>query len=677
MVESNGRFLCENCFEEMNPAAVFCTRCGYNPNVVMSDPTMLKPGSILLGKYVVGKTMGKGGFGITYLAYDVTANRKVAIKEFFPYGVALRAAGSSTVSVASMDNADAFKNGAEKFYSEAKLVSKFNGNPNIVGVYEFFYENDTVYFAMEYLKGHTLKEHIDEHGTLKPAQALYIAQGIANALMAAHSSNILHRDISPDNIIVCDNGEIKLIDFGAARQVVAEHSQSFSVILKPGFAPLEQYQKKGKQGPWTDIYSLGATIYYALTQDIPDDPMSRMSDDEEYSSNMYNIDPGLWKIISRATQLNIEDRYGDIFQLKSDLSALTIEAEPLVVPPAGTGAEKMPEFKTAMPFGMTQTGGQQAQPVPQPVGVGAPVQPMQQAAVQEAVPAEKKSANKKAIAIAISGAAVAAAAAIIIPISVNSAKNSANGSKPSYTDSMPTGTGSHTSKPSINNSSPEIDLISVEDMYLDEGYRYTGTWANGKPQGFGSVIYSDDEYYEFERGVYDQGALSDGQYLYVYEINGNTGLCYTFRSGSWDDIASFGKLNGEGYEEFKYEPGDLYDHIWGRGTFLDGVQISGEYLTKFDDGTYLLQVGTFWEVSGALNNGYFLEFSANGSITRCSKFTSSSGGEFPLSEAEKVSELQKYFDPSYLKNSISDHFGYADEFNTIKKEFTDKTGIEI
>lgn len=162
-----------------------------------------------------------------------------------------------------MDNANAFKLGAEKFYDEAKLVSRFNGNPNIVGVYEFFYENDTVYFAMEYLQGHTLKEHINTNGTISAPQALFIAQNVANALMAAHSSSVLHRDISPDNIILCDNGDVKLIDFGAARQVVAEHSQSFSVILKPGFAPLEQYQKKGKQGVDGYLFSWSNVVFCA------------------------------------------------------------------------------------------------------------------------------------------------------------------------------------------------------------------------------------------------------------------------------------------------------------------------------------------------------------------------------------------------------------------------------
>ena len=267
MIEINGRNICENCFEETSSPVCGC--CGYDSENNANDPSMLAPGSILLGKYIIGSVIGKGGFGITYLAYDTKTNKKVAVKEYFPYGIAARSAGSPAVYVSSKDNEEAFELGAEKFYEEAQFVSKFKGNSNIVEVYEFFYENDTVYLAMEYLQGRTLKEYIRDHGIISAPQALFIANGVSCALAAAHSESVLHRDISPDNIILCGSGNVKLIDFGAARQVVAEHSQTFSVILKPGFAPIEQYNKKGNQGPWTDIYSLGATLYFALTGDIP------------------------------------------------------------------------------------------------------------------------------------------------------------------------------------------------------------------------------------------------------------------------------------------------------------------------------------------------------------------------------------------------------------------------
>lgn len=442
MIEINNKHLCENCFEEIPAGSNFCTRCGFNASATPVDPTLLHPGGVLLGKYVIGKVIGKGGFGVTYLAYDAVMDRKVAIKEFFPYGLALRAPGTTIVSVSSEDNVEAFKLGSEKFYNEAKLVSKFNGNPNIVGVHEFFYENDTVYFVMEYLKGSTLKDYIAENGVLSPAQALFIAQNVSNALMASHSSNVLHRDISPDNIIICENGDVKLIDFGAARQVVAERSQSFSVILKPGFAPLEQYQKKGNQGPWTDIYSLGATIYYALTGDIPEDPMSRLDNDETFQSNEYHITPELWSFIQKATQIRIEDRYKDIFEVKNALNNVSFTSEPLKT----AKAEEMPKFTTAQPYGMSQTYSTSVQPVQQttmrsqqlpqnpPMTVSSPVQTMLNPnasntgnayAVQQQPPAPPKKKLPRSGLIAIIGGIVACVAlAIIIPIVVhNNAKN--------------------------------------------------------------------------------------------------------------------------------------------------------------------------------------------------------------------------------------------------------------
>lgn len=287
MIKLGNKQLCESCFAET--ASETCEVCGYNKNTAAADPTILPCGSVLMGRYVVGHVIGKGGFGITYLAYDSKMEKTVAIKEFYPFGLAVRSSGSPIVSVTNAEAASVFQNGAEKFYNEAKLVSKFNGNPNIVSVYEFFYENDTVYFSMEYLKGETLKSYVNKHGTLTAEQAVFVADAVSNALMAAHSSNVLHRDISPDNIMLCDDGTVKLLDFGAARQVMAERSQSLSVILKPGFAPLEQYQKKGRQGPWTDIYSLGATLYYSMTLDTLEDPMTRMEDDSEFLANSYDI----------------------------------------------------------------------------------------------------------------------------------------------------------------------------------------------------------------------------------------------------------------------------------------------------------------------------------------------------------------------------------------------------
>ncbi len=288
-------------------------------------------GSILAGKFVIGQLIGQGGFGNTYRAYDLKRNEIVAIKEFYPISFAQRSENGFTVAVTSQENTAAFNSGIEKFYNEARLVSRFNGNPNIVSVYEFFYENNTAYFSMEFLNGISLKSYIDMKGTLSPEQALYILTEVSNALMIAHSADVLHRDISPDNIMLCEGGGLKLIDFGAARQVAANNPRGLSVILKEGFAPLEQYQKKGNQGPWTDIYSLGATIYYSLTGECMEDPMSRLESDEEFRSNKFGIEEQLWRVICRAVNLNIADRYRNAFELKEDIAKILYKPSPIII----------------------------------------------------------------------------------------------------------------------------------------------------------------------------------------------------------------------------------------------------------------------------------------------------------------------------------------------------------
>lgn len=330
MIEINGKKLCECCLSEIESEP--CRFCGFEKAGEREEVGVLAAGSVLLGKYIVGKVIGKGGFGITYLAYDIKNEKKVAIKEYYPSALAARGGDGCTVVMTDSEEAAVFKNGIEKFYEEASLVSRFNGNPAIVSVYEFFYENDTAYFVMELLDGCTLKSYIAKYGVLSPEEALFIADNVSGALIIAHSINVLHRDISPDNIMICRDGNIKLIDFGAARQVLADNPKSMSVILKQGFAPLEQYQKRGKQGPWTDIYSFGATLYYALTQDCLDDPMTRMDDDAEFLSNKYDIEGQLWEVIEHSLELRIADRYQDAFELRNALRKINYAPKPIVLP---------------------------------------------------------------------------------------------------------------------------------------------------------------------------------------------------------------------------------------------------------------------------------------------------------------------------------------------------------
>lgn len=499
MIEINNKHLCESCFAEITAEPCGC--CGFSKSGYINDPSVLPCGSILMGRYIIGKTLGKGGFGITYLAYDIRTDKTVAVKEFYPNGIANRTTGNPTVTVSTAEDANVFQKGAEKFYNEAKLVARFNGNPGIVSVYEFFYENDTVYFSMEYLHGKTLKKHLDENGAITEAQAVSIADSVSSALLAAHSANVMHRDISPDNIMLCDDGTVKIIDFGAARQFVSQGSQNLSVILKQGFAPIEQYQRKGKQGPWTDIYSLGATLYYALTLDTIDDPMSRMEDDTEFQSNKYGISEPLWEVIRTSVMLKAADRYQDIFLFRKALGATGIMPVPIVVPKAAD-AEPAPAFQTARPFyahtantssplsattAIEQPVAQQpiaAQPAPitaqpEPIAAPAPI-PLTEAAYAQppqtnerlgmtvaldtpdfqsaqTVQQEAKPAGKK-IAIIAGVAAAVVVSVIVLVVSLISENNdsiSTTQSGNNFSQSEPTTTTTTTSKPAEPESEPE------------------------------------------------------------------------------------------------------------------------------------------------------------------------------------------------------------------------------
>ncbi len=322
--------LCPHCFCETSQEP--CPECGFIRSKYKQNSLFLNIGKILNGRYQVGGVIGTGGFGITYLAYDTKLKRKVAIKEYFPRNFASRDVESTMISVSNASSKELFSKGAEKFYEEACLVAQFDNNPNIVRVSDYFRENNTAYFTMELLEGQTLKSYLNGHQVLSPERAVWVADGISNALAAAHSKNILHRDISPGNIMLCRDGTVKLLDFGAARQFLAEGSQDLSIILTQGYAPLEQYQKRGKQGPWTDIYSLGATLYHALTLHTLDDPMSRQEDDSEFSSNAYGIEAGLWEVIKRATKLEIAERYRDIASFRDDIKKLPMKTGAWDVP---------------------------------------------------------------------------------------------------------------------------------------------------------------------------------------------------------------------------------------------------------------------------------------------------------------------------------------------------------
>lgn len=289
---------CTNCFENFDGAHDVCPFCGYYEGKGPQEAYQLSPGVIVGERYKIGMTIGVGGFGITYKAWDMKLDALVAIKEYYPAGIVNRVPGNKEVIIFSGKRKNDFEFGRVRFLDEAKNMAKFTANRNIVHVFDYFEENNTAYIVMEFLDGVALNVFLRENGEkMDLATGTRIASSICDALRDIHKNGIVHRDISPDNIYICVNNNIKLIDFGAARFSLDE-DKKMTIILKPGFAPPEQYESINEQGPWTDIYALGASLYLILTGIKPSESTNRkISDDVKYP---HEIEPTIPINISNA-----------------------------------------------------------------------------------------------------------------------------------------------------------------------------------------------------------------------------------------------------------------------------------------------------------------------------------------------------------------------------------------
>ncbi|WP_139488250.1 protein kinase domain-containing protein [Brevibacillus dissolubilis] len=312
---------CLGCMSEKT--ADPCPTCSWVEGTEAEAPHFLAPGTLLHGKYLIGRVLGHGGFGITYLGWDNDLNMKLAVKEYLPQGFATRAKEETSVSVYSGDLYTQFTEGLNKFLEEARVLAQFNNHPGVVSVRDFFKENGTAYLVMYYLEGITLKQFLERNGGKIPYEtAIEIIRPVLDALHEVHQKGILHRDISPDNIYITKERQVKLLDFGAARQTINEYSKSLSVILKPGYAPVEQYHSKGRQGAWTDVYAVAATIYRAIVGQTPPDSLDRLEEDTLVPPSQLGtaIPPHAERALLQALAIKVNDRLQSMQALQQALA---------------------------------------------------------------------------------------------------------------------------------------------------------------------------------------------------------------------------------------------------------------------------------------------------------------------------------------------------------------------
>ena len=312
-------FFCPSCMSKAAPVDGKCPVCGHDVNI-QNAQYQLPVNCILNGRYVVGKVLGAGGFGITYIGYDLKLDSRVAIKEYYPSGAANRSISLTVIPTAEVKG-NPFELGKSRFLKEAKTLSEFVGDGNIVTLRDYFEENGTAYIVMEYLEGQDLSHYARERGRFEFSEALDLLEPVMLALDEVHKKGLIHRDISPSNIMVLNNSKVKVLDFGSARLQNMSGELSLSVMLKPGYAPMEQYSTHGEQGSWTDVYAMSATIYRLITGKTPPTSTDRLMEDtlEPPSKLGVKITPAQEEALLHGLALRPADRTRTMAELAKEL----------------------------------------------------------------------------------------------------------------------------------------------------------------------------------------------------------------------------------------------------------------------------------------------------------------------------------------------------------------------
>jgi len=333
----------------------------------MTNVLALPVGTELVGDYRIGRVLGAGGFGITYLAQEIALGRSVTIKEYFPSDFASRAGGNDAVPRSEQCAGD-YKWGLDRFIEEAQTLARFD-HPNIVKVFRYFRANNTGYMVLGFEEGQSLKAWMKGLGrAARQKEVDRILAPLLDALAYIHAADYLHRDIAPDNVIIRTDGTPMLIDFGSARGEIAQHTRTLSALVKPGYSPYEQYAETGhRQGPWTDIYALGATLYHLVCGKRPPDSPSRVVKDElvpakDAALSAYRS--GFLAAIDRALALETTKRPQSIASWRGDLLAPDPKKPGWISRTFGKSASEQPAPGQAAPHAAAPPPAATAMPPP-------------------------------------------------------------------------------------------------------------------------------------------------------------------------------------------------------------------------------------------------------------------------------------------------------------------------
>ena len=525
--------VCYNCFQEIDEAEKVCPHCGYDHEENAEKyPMALKAGSVLNGQYILGRVLGQGGFGITYLALDYNLGMKLAIKEYLPETMAIRETDTVSVRMLSANKQEDFNYGADCFLKEARLLAQFSNNPNIVSVRNYFSENNTAYFVMEYIEGISFKQYIKNHGgKIDYTDALRIMLPVLDGLSAVHQEGIIHRDVAPDNIYITKDDAVKLLDFGSARYSIGDRSRSLDVIIKAGYAPKEQYTRRGRQGPFTDVYSAAACLYASITGYLPPEALDRLDNDELVSISTYGIKlpETIEDAILKGLEVQPEDRFQTIAEFKQALTAVsdpveveTLSSEASVTPTAPTTAVPVSPVKPEAPGSPVSAPSDQNNSLaPEP-------------------PNPKKNSPYKKIVIAVTCACVLIAGAVIAALNWGFIIGKTSDTSYTIKTSAYTVSGLYTGGWRHNRPSGEGTFVAGDDLvefatvdgatiWLNEDSILEGKWVDGLLEGPGRVEADDGDLIEgnFSKGMLNgEGTCKTDSYKYT---------------GAWKDNLSDGK----------------------------------------------------------------------------------------------------------------------------------------